>query len=251
MELLIAAVAGAKRDAAIELNDVRFERVLWMERPILIQTSHEDRSRTATVNVRAIGGSDWYVHCRAHGGLLQQQETASKQVLLPEDLAPLDLSALYKRFEHAGHFYGPSFRALQWAGTKANEFWGRLILPPALQADAGSYFLHPAMLDAALQLALSSVPMDEEREPMYLPITVDRVRWLRPAGREAICHIHNVHEQDVRWYVDVDLYSPDGEIIASLEGCCCLKKEHGYRLAASPVAIYQEAWVEARRQKPD
>jgi acyl transferase domain-containing protein/NADPH:quinone reductase-like Zn-dependent oxidoreductase/acyl carrier protein len=250
LELLLAVVAGAKRDVAIELNDVRFERVLWMDRAFLIQTNWEERGRTATVNVRTTSGGEWHVHCRAKGGLLQQPEAASNPGSVPEDLVPISVGALYERFERAGHLYGPSFRALHWAGTKDGEYWGRLTLPPELHADAARYLLHPALLDAALQLTLSAVPVHEEREAIYLPIAVDRARWLRPSGHEAVCRIHNVHQQDVRWYTDVELYTPDGALIASFERCCCFKKGKSYRLTSSPVSLYREVWVEAPVEAP-
>src|SRR5262249_5806200 len=136
LELLLAVAAGARRDAAVELTDLRFERVLWMDRAVLIQTVLDERSRTATVNVRATDGSEWHVHSRAHGGLLRQPETPPRQGCVPEDLVPISVPALYERFARAGHLYGPSFRALQWAGTKGGDYWGRLELPPNLHADA-------------------------------------------------------------------------------------------------------------------
>jgi polyketide synthase 12/epothilone polyketide synthase D len=250
LELLFAAVAGGKRDAAVELNNVRFERVLWLDRAFLIQTTLEERSRTATVNVRATGGGEWHVHCCAQGGLLQNPDTPSQRGRLPGDLVPISVGDLYQRFERAGHLYGPSFRALQWAGAKEGEYWGRLTLLPDLHADAASHFLHPALLDAALQLALSSIPVDNEREVMYLPIAVDRARWLRPGGHEAVCRIHNVHQQDVRVYADIELYTPDGQLIASLERCSVFTKGKSCRLASSPVSLYREVWVEAPTEGP-
>jgi polyketide synthase 12/epothilone polyketide synthase D len=240
VELLVAAVARAQRDAAIELNDVHFERVLWIDHPCLVQTALENRGRTATVKVRPMGG-EWHSHSRARGRTIKPTPRADR-VRIPDDLALISVGELYARFERSGHLYGPSFRALRWAGTKDGEYWGRLTLAPEMHADTANYFLHPALLDAALQLTLSSVPVDEEREAMYLPIAVDRFLWLRPGGHDAVCRIHNVHQQDVRWYADIELYMPEGDLIAALDRCCCLKKEKSYRLASSPVSLYRETW---------
>ena len=34
--------------------------------------------------------------------------------------------------------------------------------------------------------------------------------WWRQAGTEVICHVRNLHAQDVRWFADIDLYTLDG-----------------------------------------
>ncbi|TMG97906.1 MAG: hypothetical protein E6H69_12440, partial [Betaproteobacteria bacterium] len=106
------------------------------------------------------------------------------------------------------------------------------------------WYLHPAILDGALQLALASVPMDEERDAKYLPVHIERVLWVRPAHGEVLCRVSNVHHQDVRSYADIELFTPAGEPVAAMYGSCCLRKEQAYRLTSSPASLYREEWAE-------
>jgi len=163
---------------------------------------------------------------------------------VPADATDIDVEALYARFARAGHDYGPAFRALRWAATSAPDLWGRIVVDADDYASS-QWHVHPSILDAAFQLALASVPVDEERETKYLPVHIERVRWLRPAAAEMLCRVSNVHHQDVRSYADVELFTLAGEPVAALHGSCCIRKSQAWRLAWNPVTSYVEEWQEA------
>src|SRR5216683_873254 len=133
----------------------------------------------------------------------------------------------------------------RWAGAAGAEFWGRIAVDADNAAEPSQWYLHPAILDGALQLALASMPVDEERDAKYLPVYIERVLWVRPAHSEVLCRVSNVHHQDVRSYADIELFTPTGEPVAALYGSCCLRKEQAYRLASSPASLYREEWIEA------
>ena len=59
---------------------------------------------------------------------------------------------------------------------------------------------------------------------MFLPVRVERVEWRRRPGTAVVCRVRNVQIQDVQWFADIDLFTPEGESVAALAGCCCVKK---------------------------
>ena len=245
IELMLAAMREGKPDSTVELRDVHFERVLWLDEPHLVQTAVDERGRIIINAKPAHGSAQWQQHVRGRGAVLDHPRGASNAVAIPDDATSVDVDALYERFERAGHRYGPLFRTLRWAGRTGGALWGRIALDSTLAPEAARWLLHPALLDGALQLTLASMPIDDERDALYLPVHAERIRWLRPADAEVVCRVSGVHHQDVRSYADIALFTPSGEPIATLLQCCCMKKVRGYRLAAGPARLYREAWIES------
>ncbi|WP_344521072.1 type I polyketide synthase, partial [Paractinoplanes durhamensis] len=68
----------------------------------------------------------------------------------PAGADPLDVSSLYGDLADRGYRYGPAFQGLHTAWRRESEVFAEVALPDAYQAEAGSYIVHPALLDAAL-----------------------------------------------------------------------------------------------------
>ncbi|MFJ2420747.1 SDR family NAD(P)-dependent oxidoreductase, partial [Streptomyces brevispora] len=71
----------------------------------------------------------------------------------PSGAEPVDTGDLYERFAEAGYHYGPAFRGIRAAWLRAGEVFAEVVLPEPQHADAAGCALHPALLDAALQIA--------------------------------------------------------------------------------------------------
>jgi NADPH:quinone reductase-like Zn-dependent oxidoreductase/malonyl CoA-acyl carrier protein transacylase/acyl carrier protein len=67
----------------------------------------------------------------------------------PPAATMLDAGGLYPGLAAAGYGYGPAFQGLRAAWRRAEEIFAEVVLPEG-PADAGSFGLHPALLDAAL-----------------------------------------------------------------------------------------------------
>ncbi|WP_031498215.1 type I polyketide synthase [Streptomyces bicolor] len=72
----------------------------------------------------------------------------------------------YARLSAYGHHYGPAFRGVTGLWRRDTELFAELTLPPREAAAAGSYVLHPALLDAALHAALLAEQPDAPRAPL-------------------------------------------------------------------------------------
>ncbi|MFD9129518.1 SDR family NAD(P)-dependent oxidoreductase, partial [Kitasatospora sp. NPDC059571] len=68
----------------------------------------------------------------------------------PTGAEPIPVDGLYEALAAAGLEYGPVFQGLRAAWRCNGEILAEVALPAEAQADAGSFGVHPALLDAAL-----------------------------------------------------------------------------------------------------
>ncbi|WSZ72479.1 SDR family NAD(P)-dependent oxidoreductase [Streptomyces chartreusis] len=80
----------------------------------------------------------------------------------PADAEPADLTGLYDRLTDVGLQYGPAFRGITGVWRDADDWYVEATLPEPLADDAGSFGLHPALLDTVLH-ALALRGGDEDR----------------------------------------------------------------------------------------
>src|SRR6202030_356831 len=103
----------------------------------------------------------------------------------------IDGVELYRRFAAHGLIYGPAFRGVAevWAGE--NEALGRIVAPAAIVTELGEYRIHPALLDACLQVTLAAIPdqLDEGARVVFVPSKAGRIRFYGGAERIAWCHM--------------------------------------------------------------
>jgi NADPH:quinone reductase-like Zn-dependent oxidoreductase/acyl carrier protein len=116
------------------------------------------------------GGGVWTRH--ASGWLTADQPPAAglagELVAWPPPNAPsVQVEDLYERMAEGGYGYGPCFRGLRAAWRRGDDVFAEVVLPPEAAADAGSFGIHPALLDAALHAAAltAQAQSDEGDEP--------------------------------------------------------------------------------------
>ena len=99
----------------------------------------------------------------------------------------LDIATMYEAVGAAGMGYGPAFRGLAqlWRGEGAAL--GQVRLADHLEAEAAAYALHPALLDACLQVAAALLPPDSEA--LYLPLSIEDFYLHGDGGTELWSHV--------------------------------------------------------------
>ncbi|HEX5288908.1 MAG TPA: SDR family oxidoreductase, partial [Streptosporangiaceae bacterium] len=102
----------------------------------------------------------------------------------PAGAQPADIGDLYERLAEAGYEYGPAFRALRAAWRDGTDLLAEVALPAGLQAAAGAFGLHPALLDAVLHAVIGLLPA-AEGGPVRLPFSWAGVT-LHRAGRDML-----------------------------------------------------------------
>ncbi|MEU1631101.1 type I polyketide synthase [Streptomyces sp. NPDC020096] len=70
----------------------------------------------------------------------------------PPQATPVEVEDAYERLSEAGLDYGPAFQGLTAAWRHGHDLYAEVRVPEDVVADAGSFGVHPALLDAALHV---------------------------------------------------------------------------------------------------
>jgi len=115
------------------------------------------------------------------------------------------------------------FRGLRRIWPSSNEVLAEIELPEAARGDRERYAMHPALIDAALQLLGATAPPDvagaESRGP-YLPVSIDRVA-VRSTGLHRLWSYTRVRTGEAgstAQIADVRMFDDAGAIVAEVEG---------------------------------
>jgi myxalamid-type polyketide synthase MxaB len=137
---------------------------------------------------------------------------------------PISTDFFYKTLNELGVDYGPGFRGLNNIWRNEGEALGKIQLPDALIAEAGSYRLHPALLDAGFQLFGASLHGADEKNDaaaVYMPAGIERVRVYRNNLTSLWCHAKlrdGVAANAETLVGDLQLLDEAGDCVALIEG---------------------------------
>ncbi|XTZ15513.1 SDR family NAD(P)-dependent oxidoreductase [Micromonospora echinospora] len=197
----------------------------------------------------ATGGDDQPWHRHATGKVGEHTPPAADHrdpASLPEGLTPVDVGPFYGRLRSAGIAYGPAFTGLRelWRGT--DQALGLVTLADDLED--GGYRWHPALLDAALQVALAAFPDDPT--DAWLPIGLDRFAPVTPPGRQVWSHARLRSRSAEAAVADVDLRTADGVLAARVEGLLLRRADRHALPGTAPEIRYEIAWEPAEPTSP-
>jgi polyketide synthase PksN len=136
--------------------------------------------------------------------------------------ASVELQAHHRRLETRGYAVGTSYRALVELQLGDAHAIGRLELPTAALATADLYFLHPALLDGALQAALA-LDRGGDAQAAWLPRRIAALRVHRRPGRS--CHVlvreaaAPTDDADTRSF-DILLLNDESDVLVEIVGLC-------------------------------
>ncbi|MEW9518245.1 type I polyketide synthase [Streptomyces tubercidicus] len=123
---------------------------------LVVGAADEDGRRSLSVHSQPESdatGQDWTRH--ATGVLAPAGATGAyaETAWPPAGAEPVDTADYYPQLAEAGMNYGPVFQGLRAAWRRGDEVFAEVALSEDAAEDAGSFGLHPALLDAALHAA--------------------------------------------------------------------------------------------------
>ncbi|NEQ64996.1 MAG: acyltransferase domain-containing protein, partial [Symploca sp. SIO2D2] len=125
----------------------------------------------------------------------------------------------YQKFRDRGIDYGSSFQGIQQLWRGENQAIGKIKLPEELVAEFTDYQLHPALLDAGMQVIAAAIE-EEDNHNTYVPVFIERFKVYRRPDTSlwAIGSIAKLtNGRGDSFSGEIALLSSQGETIATIE----------------------------------
>ena len=270
LELALAGAREVHQDRSISLRDVSFQEALrlpdegtaTMQVVLVRNASGTDEFRVFSQqpgDADATVALEWRLH--ATGQVLSESITAPPATL---DLEPirarcttaLNADEYYASLRRLGADFGPKFRALVNLSRGVNEALGEVRLPETAAANADSYRLHPALLDACFQLSPAAMGLDDTdntSDAGYVPVRVRGLRVHQFGVSHVFCHM-TVPADIVRGQPtlthQLTIVDAAGRLVAEVDELTTQRVSRASMrtlLGATPLddAMYQLEWDEA------
>lgn len=225
--LEIAYAAGHYlSQSAVNLEDLRIERPLIIDRPQTIQVlltavdelnyrfeifslSEEENAKSSLLHA---SGKITIPKVTENGNT-----AIDLQELLSEFSTEIDRSHYYQQMSQQGLNYGSAFQGIQQLWVDRDRALGKIQLPESAIEENENYFFHPALLDACLQV-LGTTLTEGESQDTYLPIGVKRWQIFHPPATTIWTQIELKNLSPNSKVADLEIYDDRGIRIAKLEG---------------------------------
>lgn len=147
---------------------------------------------------------------------------------------------------------GPAFQGVRQIWHRDGEALGEVELADTLAAGASAYTIHPAFLDACLQILIAALPApaSSKSATMYLPVGLRHLRVHRQPGARVLSHaVVDPHGDPDGAVGDVTLLDPDGTVLVEAQGVR-LRAFSG-TAASAPAALATDISYEVRWEQTD
>ena len=246
LEMARAAIEQASpvppESTILELRDV-----VWMQ-PIVVTQATEigialspDGDDRIDFEIYSQDAEEEIVHCQGRAVWSSQPVPASLDLeqlerQMGNTLEPSDLYAACARM---GLVYGPSFQGITAIRRGAGQVLARLRLPESAESTSAEYFLHPSLMDSALQAAVGLIDDLSElpREPR-LPFALETLRILAPCPPAMAAWVRyspGCQSTDPVIKLDLDLCDERGNVCVQMHGFASRASGKEIRKATAPV----------------
>ncbi|WP_246844636.1 type I polyketide synthase, partial [Hydrocoleum sp. CS-953] len=126
----------------------------------------------------------------------------------------IEIKEHYQECSSRGIDYGSTFQGIKQLWKGEGKALGEIILSEELTTQLADYQLHPALLDAALQMILYSIT-DIEADKTYLPVGIQKFK----VYGQTISHVWAIVEMRPNSLTgDIRLVDNEGTLLAEIEG---------------------------------
>jgi acyl transferase domain-containing protein len=260
IDLVLSAAAEAGESSSLRLADVSFQRALVLseEHPRelqLVAAPGEGDTKHVRLFGRDPGARDWTLHMEgrlARSADLPAPSPVSLDLLRGDAGEELSASDYYAALAARGVEYGPAFRGIERLWCRDGVAFARVRLPDAARTPERPHRVHPAFLDAALQVVGAALSSSDDavtgRGPV-IPVALGSVRLfgtVPEVGWSSARVAFEVAEEGSR-VADVDLYADDGSLVVEVRR---LKLRSLERAATAADLTYKIEWREAPAAAP-
>lgn len=214
---------------AVSLEDFNIFKALFLsddEQPVhLVYTPYTDQH--GNVQIFSLSRESemerWSMNAM---GTLRTHPAETKTVTLDTLRAQcpnqLDTTDLYARLHERGLQYTDAFQAISEIWNGNGQALGRVIIDSEKAGAGDDYTIHPALLDAGLQvLSATMIETLKEDNSTYMPVHIERFTLHASPATEVWAHARLSSEikKDMRAITgDVTLYDGEGKLLAEVKG---------------------------------
>ncbi len=164
----------------------------------------------------------------------------------------LQTAQFYRRLQAYGIQLAASFQGIErlWRGD--GEALGWIHLPQALQQDGDDYQIHPALLDACLQVLIATLPVlssTDGEDVLYLPTGLRSFRIIQRPGKSVWSHARLILDSQQHGDIfegDVRLLDEKGQVLVEARGLRLQRSEPALRPSTHISGTADELYYEIR-----
>jgi acyl transferase domain-containing protein/NADPH:quinone reductase-like Zn-dependent oxidoreductase len=219
LDAALSATSVHTGAASAAAEDLRFLAPVVVD-PVdgaVMRTEVDVPSRRITIRSRPATSTVWTVN--ATGRLVEGTYLATKcSVPDTRDMVEIDPEDFYETMTAHGVAFGPHFRRV--TALRMNSQQVVATVNAQLAPDEATHFVHPCVIDAALQTGGALIELAVGRSHGTLvPVGVDAVRLFGPLPEE-VTVVARAHPTD-RLRVDIQLVDSEGAACAQIVGMRC------------------------------
>ena len=230
LELAWAVASEQFRHEAFFLENLHFELPLIQpensRHPLDVRleiVSGEGDYRICSRAADAAADAPWTKHSSGRINTVHDhfpKSTSSLAVLQPlvEDEEAESAAEFYETLAQRGLNYGPNFRCIQKLWNSGQEWLAELQLPDELTPESQRYAFHPALFDACIHGVFADVHRHGDADCIYLPQSIDRVRFHRRPTQHVWAHVHVTRNDEHFLCSDTAIFDDNGELVAEVLG---------------------------------
>ena len=237
VEMALAAAVEVFGAQSVALKDIEFRKALFLPEggthTIQVILS-QGADGAASFHIYSCpggvvhSGKSWTLHATGKVCLQQDngiitpdagQETLTEmRTRCAEKISGQDY---YRRLRESGIHYGPFFQSIAQLWRNNGDVLGEVQVPDGPEADFHGFQIHPAILDAGLQVfgaAVAAEATENGRQGIYLPTRIDQFRVHGRPGRHLWSHARVQHREADATTGEVQLLDEAGRVAVEIQG---------------------------------
>ncbi len=236
LEVALAAGKSALQSEQLVIEKVSFARPLILQEnqasivQCILTPDQQEQFSFELASLREQDGdadSSWIHHAGGNIQVVEHNSSPDKQDVFALQNSLTDKvsgEAYYRDFLEAELDYGPSFQVSQQLWSSQGVVLSQMRLPEEVVAEAGNYYFHPVLLDAAFQLGFQLIRTtfpDLDVDDPYLPVYVDRFEVYHRPGEQLWGHMEMQPSTEINPQVvktNLSLLDTTGALLARVEG---------------------------------
>ncbi|MHA7841144.1 MAG: SDR family NAD(P)-dependent oxidoreductase [Gammaproteobacteria bacterium] len=230
IEMARSAIEKSLKNFDSDKNAILLKNLLWIQ-PITLSDKKVDvhislleKNDVIDFEVFSYEGDKKIQHSKGLGSCITVQKEIKTMVDIPRienrmKGAIVYAEDCYSYFNKIGLQYGLGHQALDKVHLGDNESLAYLKMPEFLLRNMDEYYLHPSLLDAALQAtAAFSIICGEEENSVSLPFSMQRVEIFNESTSSMFAWVKRVGSGKNENQFDIDLLNDKGELCVTIKG---------------------------------